>query len=99
MGDDARLALQDLLSRRDPPTALFCSSDQLALRVMRDLMLLGPNETTAVRLDSRAKDPVLAAGVEAGLVTALWERRTEEGQVHGQPAYAQPGPGPRLAGL
>lgn len=46
----------------------------------RDLMLLGPNETTAVRLDSRAKDPVLAAGVEAGLVTALWERRTEEGQ-------------------
>lgn len=41
MADDARLALQDLLGRREPPTALFCSSDQLALRVMRDLVLLG----------------------------------------------------------
>jgi DNA-binding LacI/PurR family transcriptional regulator len=41
MADDARPALHDLLCRRDPPTALFCSSDQLALRVMRDLALLG----------------------------------------------------------
>lgn len=41
MAEDARLPLIELLSRRDPPTALFCSSDQLALRVMRDLARLG----------------------------------------------------------
>ena len=62
MADDARLALQDLLSRRDPPTALFCSSDQLALRVMRDLMLLGypvPSRVSVAGFD----------GVQLGMLT------------------------------
>jgi DNA-binding LacI/PurR family transcriptional regulator len=38
---DTRAELQDLLSRRHPPTALFCSNDQLAMTVMRDLRSLG----------------------------------------------------------
>lgn len=38
---DTRAELQDLLSRRHPPTALFCSNDQLALTTMRDLRSLG----------------------------------------------------------
>lgn len=38
---DTRTELQDLLSRRHPPTALFCSNDQLAMTVMRDLRSLG----------------------------------------------------------
>lgn len=62
MADDARLALQDLLSRRDPPTALFCSSDQLALRVMRDLTLLGhpvPSNVSVAGFD----------GVQLGMLT------------------------------
>lgn len=41
MDDDLRPLLQDTLARRDGPTALFCSSDELALRVMRDLRRLG----------------------------------------------------------
>ncbi|MCA3243433.1 MAG: LacI family DNA-binding transcriptional regulator [Rubrivivax sp.] len=41
MTADLRARLQDLLSQRDAPTALFCSSDQLALMVMRDLRRLG----------------------------------------------------------
>jgi len=38
---DTRAELQDLLNRRHPPTALFCSNDQLAMTVMRDLRSLG----------------------------------------------------------
>lgn len=38
---DTRAELQDLLNRRQPPTALFCSNDQLAMTVMRDLRGLG----------------------------------------------------------
>jgi DNA-binding LacI/PurR family transcriptional regulator len=41
MSTDLRPQLQDLLSRRDAPTALFCSSDQLALMAIRDLRRLG----------------------------------------------------------
>lgn len=41
MADDLRAPLQDVLGRRDAPTAFFCSSDQLALLVMRDLRRLG----------------------------------------------------------
>lgn len=41
MAADARAPLHELMRSRDRPTALFCSSDQLALRVMRDLSQLG----------------------------------------------------------
>ncbi|MFN3437143.1 MAG: substrate-binding domain-containing protein [Acidovorax sp.] len=38
---DTRSELQGLLGRRSPPTALFCSTDQLAMTVIRDLRDLG----------------------------------------------------------
>jgi DNA-binding LacI/PurR family transcriptional regulator len=38
---DTSAALQDLLNQCHPPTALFCSNDQLAMTVMRDLRSLG----------------------------------------------------------
>jgi DNA-binding LacI/PurR family transcriptional regulator len=38
---DTRRELQDLLGSRTRPTALFCSSDQIAMAVMRDARLLG----------------------------------------------------------
>jgi DNA-binding LacI/PurR family transcriptional regulator len=38
---DVRAQLQDLLSRRDAPSAVFCSNDQLAMTVIRDLRRLG----------------------------------------------------------
>jgi DNA-binding LacI/PurR family transcriptional regulator len=38
---DTRRELQDLLSSRARPTALFCSSDQIAMAVMRDARQLG----------------------------------------------------------
>ena len=38
---DTRSELQELLNRRSPPTALFCSNDQLAMTVIRDLRDLG----------------------------------------------------------
>jgi DNA-binding LacI/PurR family transcriptional regulator len=38
---DTRSELHDLLGRRNAPTALFCSNDQLALTVMHDLRRLG----------------------------------------------------------
>lgn len=38
---DVRPQLQDLISRRDAPTAVFCSNDQLAMTVIRDLRRLG----------------------------------------------------------
>ena len=41
MSTDARLPLLDALQQRERPTALFCSSDQLAMMVMRDLQVLG----------------------------------------------------------
>ncbi len=41
MVDDARAALHELMQRRGRPTALFCSSDQLAMVAMRDLQRLG----------------------------------------------------------
>ena len=41
MSTDARLPLLDALQQRQRPTALFCSSDQLAMMVMRDLQVLG----------------------------------------------------------
>lgn len=45
----------------------------------RDLLLLNPHETAPVKLDSQAKDPVVAAGYQTGAVTVLWERRMEQG--------------------
>jgi len=33
-----------------------------------------------VKLDSQAKDPVVVAVREAGVVSVLWERRVERGQ-------------------
>lgn len=41
MAHDVRPALVDLLGRRQRPSALFCSSDQLAMRVMHALHSLG----------------------------------------------------------
>lgn len=38
---DVRAELQDLLAGRDAPTALFCSNDQLAMTVIRDLRRMG----------------------------------------------------------
>jgi DNA-binding LacI/PurR family transcriptional regulator len=38
---DTRRELQDLLTSRSRPTAMFCSSDQIAMAVMRDARLLG----------------------------------------------------------
>ena len=39
--DEGRGELQDLLAGRDAPTALFCSNDQLAMTVIRDLRRMG----------------------------------------------------------
>lgn len=41
MAADAQLPLQDMLSAAPRPTALFCSSDHLAMMVVRDLAALG----------------------------------------------------------
>jgi DNA-binding LacI/PurR family transcriptional regulator len=41
MVSDARPALADSLAHRHRPTAFFCSNDQLAMTVMRDLARLG----------------------------------------------------------
>ncbi|MDZ7652125.1 MAG: LacI family DNA-binding transcriptional regulator [Burkholderiaceae bacterium] len=63
MAADARVALQDLLGRREQPTALFCSSDQLAMMVMRDLARLGfvvPRDVSVAGFD----------GVQLGTLTA-----------------------------
>lgn len=38
---DTRTELQDLLGRRDAATALFCSNDQLAMTIIRDVRRLG----------------------------------------------------------
>lgn len=38
---DVRAELQDLLVKRDAPTALFCTNDQLAMTVIRDLRRMG----------------------------------------------------------
>ncbi len=43
MVGDLRPLLQDAMGRLDAPTALFCSSDHLALMAMRDLRRLGLN--------------------------------------------------------
>ncbi len=51
---DCRRELQDLLSQRKRPTALFCSSDQIAMAVMRDARLLGfdvPNDLSVAGFD------------------------------------------------
>lgn len=63
MAADVRSELQEALMRRQRPTALFCSSDQLAMRVMRDL----------ARLGRRVPDNVSVAGfdgVQLGALTA-----------------------------
>ena len=63
MAADARLPLQDLMNRREPPTALFCSSDQLAMMVMRDLARLGravPGDVSVAGFD----------GVQLGTLTS-----------------------------
>lgn len=51
---DSRSELQALLQGRQRPTALFCSNDQLALTVIRDLHLLGlqvPEDVSVVGFD------------------------------------------------
>lgn len=63
MAADARAALQDLLGRLGRPTALFCSSDHLAMTVMRDLGRLGlavPRDVSVAGFD----------GVQLGTLTA-----------------------------
>jgi DNA-binding LacI/PurR family transcriptional regulator len=60
---DARPHLIELLSQRQRPTALFCSSDQLAMLVMRDLARLGcsvPSDMSVAGFD----------GVQLGALTA-----------------------------
>jgi DNA-binding LacI/PurR family transcriptional regulator len=62
MTADARAPLHELMRGCDRPTALFCSSDQLALRVMRDLSQLGfevPREVSVAGFD----------GVQLGTLT------------------------------
>jgi len=61
MAADVRTELQEALTRRQRPTALFCSSDQLAMRVMRDL----------ARLGRRVPDHVSVAGFDGVLLGAL----------------------------
>lgn len=62
MAADARAPLHELMRGRERPTALFCSSDQLALRVMRDLAQLGvivPRDVSVAGFD----------GVQLGTLT------------------------------
>lgn len=62
MAADARAPLHELMRGRERPTALFCSSDQLALRVMRDLAQLGfavPHDVSVAGFD----------GVQLGTLT------------------------------
>lgn len=68
---DVRPQLQDLISRRDAPTALFCSNDQLAMTVIRDLRRLGrqvPDEISVVGFDGvhvgELMSPVLTTVVQ-----------------------------------
>ena len=61
MAADARALLQDALGRRERPTALFCSNDQLARLVMRDL----------ARLQLRVPRDVSVAGFDGVSVGAL----------------------------
>lgn len=61
MASDARLQLADALHRRPRPSALFCSSDQLALLVMRDLAALG----------LRVPADISVAGFDGTAVSAL----------------------------
>ncbi|MGH6623490.1 MAG: substrate-binding domain-containing protein [Burkholderiaceae bacterium] len=63
MAMDARPHLAELLTQRQRPTALFCSSDQLAMLVMRDLARLGcsvPGDMSVAGFD----------GVQLGALTA-----------------------------
>jgi len=63
MAADAHIPLQDLMSRRERPSALFCSSDQLAMMVMRDLVRLGlavPRDVSVAGFD----------GVQLGTLTS-----------------------------
>jgi hypothetical protein len=46
----------------------------------RDLMLLNPHETVPVKLDSRAKDPVVVVSHQTATATVLWEHKVEGGQ-------------------
>lgn len=46
----------------------------------RDLMLLNPHETVPVKLDSRAKDPVVVVSHQTATATVLWEHKIEGGQ-------------------
>ncbi|MFM7058082.1 MAG: sialidase family protein [Planctomycetota bacterium] len=46
----------------------------------RDLLLLNPADSQPIKLDSRAKDPVVAVSPQTGTVTVLWEHRNENGQ-------------------
>ena len=51
---DTRGELKDLLQAKNRPTALFCSNDQLAMTVLRDLYLLGlrvPEDVSVVGFD------------------------------------------------
>lgn len=61
MADDARSRLVDVLGRRERPTALFCSSDHLAMLVMRDL----------ARLKLRVPQDVSVAGFDGVHVGTL----------------------------
>ena len=61
MAADARALLQDALGRRERPTAFFCSSDQLAMLVMRDL----------AKLQLRVPRDVSVAGFDGVSVGAL----------------------------
>jgi DNA-binding LacI/PurR family transcriptional regulator len=68
---DVRAQLQDLLGRRQAPSALFCSNDQLAMTVIRDLRRLGrqvPEEISVVGFDGvhvgELMSPVLTTVVQ-----------------------------------
>lgn len=57
MRADARGLLLEAMTRRDRPTAFFCSSDQLALCAMRDLVALGlrvPEDVSVAGFDGVA---------------------------------------------
>jgi DNA-binding LacI/PurR family transcriptional regulator len=63
MASDSLASLRDLLSGPERPTALFCSSDQLAMRVVRDLGRLGrpvPSDISVAGFD----------GVQLGMLTS-----------------------------
>lgn len=68
---DVRAQLQDLLATREAPSALFCSNDQLAMTVIRDLRRLGrqvPDEISVVGFDGvqvgELMSPVLTSVVQ-----------------------------------